>query len=82
LAVIIIYILFPPLTPIFTSLSVFVTLLLYIPLIYVLNAALLIYNAYIILPVVIFTLTLIGGNIEFLVNISKVEENGEKPAFN
>lgn len=57
--------LFPKLTAIFAALSIILTLLLYTPLVYVLNSALLIFNAYIILPVAMLPLTLIAGKIEF-----------------
>jgi hypothetical protein len=65
LVMIAVRLLFPKLTAIFAALSIILTLLLYTPLVYVLNSALLIFNAYIILPVAMLPLTLIAGKIEF-----------------
>lgn len=63
LSIIAVRLLLPKLTLIFALLSII--FLLYTPPVYVLHSALLIYNAYITLPVAMFSLTLISGIIEF-----------------
>ena len=57
--------LLPRFSIIFALLSIFLTLMLYTPLIYVLQSALLIYNAYITLPVAMLPISLVIGTVEF-----------------
>jgi hypothetical protein len=74
LAVMAIRLLFPALTPLFSALSIVLTLLLYTPLVYLLHTALLIYMAYITLPVAMLPLTLIAGKIEFTLTASRYKK--------
>lgn len=55
---------FPSLAPVFAALSVFVTLLLYTPLVFLLHTALHVFSAYLTLPVAMLPLTLVAGKIE------------------
>ncbi len=68
LAVIAARLLFPTFTPVFAALSIVLTLLLYTPLVYLLHTALLIYSAYITLPVAMLPLTMIAGQMKFAVD--------------
>lgn len=68
---------FPTLTPIFAALSIFITLMLYTPLVYLLHTALLIFTAYVTLPAAFLPLTLISGMIEFTLKNGIAEENSK-----
>ena len=64
LMVITVRLFFPPLASFFAALSIFATLLLYTPLVFLLYAALHVITAYLILPLAMLPLTLVAGKIE------------------
>jgi ABC-type multidrug transport system permease subunit len=57
--------LLPGAAPILTASAIFVSLLLYVPLVYLLCAALLIPNAFVIVPIAILTLSIVLGKADF-----------------
>lgn len=57
--------LLPGTAPIFTALAIFVSLLLYVPLVYLLCAALLVPGAVVTIPVAILTLSIVLGKADF-----------------